>query len=382
MVWIHGGGFVRGRSDNFEPDFLIRKEVIVVTFNYRLGILGFLSLGTADVPGNAAMKDQVLAMRWVKKNIEKFGGDPDNITIFGQSAGSACVSYQLISPMSKGLFKRAITQSGTANTWWPNTYRASDRGIQLARQMGSNATDVNEIYEFLKNRPVEAFDQIQIVVSYTQSTKEAPNVYFGIVSEERFGDNEVFFQGDVYDTLRNGIHEGVDVINGYTEDESTLYLMGRNIPRMFEQANQFLEFFVPEPLTLYVPVIQQIEIGKDMKQWYMNDAIVSRENIDDLMKYFSFEVFVYGIISWQMFVAQNNNNNKLFLYKFTCKTERNVAIDASPEAAALFPHRILVGHGDDNRYFYPYDILVDMNSETFQIIDRATTLWTNFAKYG
>ncbi|CAH4034089.1 unnamed protein product [Pieris brassicae] len=384
MVWIHGGGFVSGSGDEYKPDFLIRKGVILVTFNYRLEVLGFLSLGTEDAPGNAGMKDQVLAMRWVKKNIRKFGGDPDNITIFGESAGGASVSYHLISPMTKGLFKRAITQSGTANGWWPNTYRARERGIQLAREMGSNATDTKDVYEFLKIQPMEAFVNRRIVVTYTQSTKESPNVYFGIVSEENIAGNEVFFQGDVYDTLRNGIHEGIDVINGYTEDEGTLYIAtGTNIPRIFEQANQFYEFFVPEPLTLQVPVVEQTKIGKYMKDKYMNGAVVSRENIDDLLKYFAFENFVYAALSWQKFVAKNNNNNKIYLYKFTCKTEMNLAINASAEAAALFPHRILVGHADDLPYFFPFGKdLVDMNSETFQIIDRATTLWTNFAKYG
>ncbi|CAK1542416.1 unnamed protein product [Leptosia nina] len=109
--------------------------------------------------------------------------------------------------------------------------------------------------------------------------------------------------------------------------------------------------------------------------------MVSRQNVDDLLRYTNTEVFVYGTISWQKFVAKKNTNT-IYLYKFTCKTERNLAIAASPEAADLFKHRQVVGHADDLFYFFPAGPEVDMNSETFQIIDRATTLWTNFAKYG
>ncbi|CAK1555096.1 unnamed protein product [Leptosia nina] len=383
MVWIHGGGFVSGRGDEYDPEFLVRKGVVFVTFNYRLEVMGFLSLGTEDIPGNAGMKDQVAALRWVKNNIKHFGGDPENITIFGESAGGASVSYHLISPMTKGLFKRAISQSGTANSWWPNTFRARDRAIQLAREIGCNSTDDKEIYNFFKVQPVEAFLKSRVVVTYAQFAKESPNVYFGIVSEEKFGDNEVFFQGDVYDVLRNGIHDGVDVINGYTEDEGTLYFAsGYNISRIFKQANQFLEFYVPEPLTRQVSLLKQLDIGKQMKEYYLKNAVVSRDNIEDLLKYINFEMFVYGALTWQRFVAKNNNNNKIYLYKFGCKTERNIAVNASNDAMELFTERLMVGHADDLPYFFPLGMDVDMNSETYRIIDRATTLWTNFAKYG
>lgn len=106
MVWIHGGGFTGGSSkaEIYGPDFLISENVVVVTINYRLGILGFLSLEdpTLGVPGNAGFKDMIMALRWVQKNIEKFNGDPNNVTIFGESAGGASVHFLMISPMAKG----------------------------------------------------------------------------------------------------------------------------------------------------------------------------------------------------------------------------------------------------------------------------------------
>ena len=90
------------------------QDVVLVTMNYRLGILGFLSLETDDAPGNLGLWDQREALVWVKKNIRYFGGDPGKVTIFGESAGSMSVNFHLLSPQSRGLFHRAILQSGTA----------------------------------------------------------------------------------------------------------------------------------------------------------------------------------------------------------------------------------------------------------------------------
>lgn len=89
MFWIHGGGFYdwSGNDQLFGPDFLIEKRIILVTFNYRLGLFGFLSLGTPEYSGNMGMKDQQLALKWVHENIERFSGDVTRITIFGESAG-------------------------------------------------------------------------------------------------------------------------------------------------------------------------------------------------------------------------------------------------------------------------------------------------------
>ncbi|XP_030198214.1 bile salt-activated lipase [Gadus morhua] len=127
MVWIYGGAFLWGGSmgANFLNNYLYsgqeiadRGDVIVVTVAYRLGPLGFLSTGDSGMPGNYGLWDQQAAIAWVSRNIRSFGGDPDNITVFGESAGSASVSFQTITPHNKGLFKRAISQSGTALCPW------------------------------------------------------------------------------------------------------------------------------------------------------------------------------------------------------------------------------------------------------------------------
>ncbi|KAE8277443.1 Bile salt-activated lipase [Larimichthys crocea] len=127
MVWIYGGGFLAGGSmgANFLDNYLYsgqeiadRGNVIIVTLGYRVGTLGFLSTGDSSLPGNYGLWDQHAAIAWVNRNIRSFGGDPDNITVFGESAGGGSVSFQTLTPHNKGLFKRAISQSGVALCPW------------------------------------------------------------------------------------------------------------------------------------------------------------------------------------------------------------------------------------------------------------------------
>lgn len=104
MIYFHGGGFQCGSgvSSFYGPEFLLDRDVILVIGNYRVGPLGFLSTETLDCPGNFGLKDQVEILRWVQANIAAFGGDPESVTIFGNSAGGASVTYHMLSNSSKG----------------------------------------------------------------------------------------------------------------------------------------------------------------------------------------------------------------------------------------------------------------------------------------
>lgn len=122
MVFLFGGRFRQGSNcgDTFGTEYLLLEDFIFVLPNYRLGILGFLKLEdtSLSVTGNAGLKDQVLALKWVQKNIETFGGDPNNVTICGHSSGASMVHYHLFSPLSRGLFHKAIMLSGTVFWTW------------------------------------------------------------------------------------------------------------------------------------------------------------------------------------------------------------------------------------------------------------------------
>ena len=112
LFYIHGGSFVAGSSLLFPGDILALQGVVVVVIQYRLGPLGFMTTGDSASPGNYGMLDQVEALKWVRENIEQFGGDPEKVTIFGQDAGAISVALHLSSPWSRGLFHQAIAESG------------------------------------------------------------------------------------------------------------------------------------------------------------------------------------------------------------------------------------------------------------------------------
>lgn len=137
----------------------MEREVVLVTFNYRLHVFGFVSFDDRElnIPGNAGFKDQVMALRWVKENIENFGGDSQNITIFGQSSGGACAHYHIISPLSKDLFQRSIIIA--SNAFNPG-YAAIPRrnwAYRIAVIAGYQGPDVDrQVLEFLESASPQA----------------------------------------------------------------------------------------------------------------------------------------------------------------------------------------------------------------------------------
>ncbi len=143
MVFIYGGGFLYGSGNwpLYDSTRLARRgDVVVVTFNYRLASLGFLMhpalKDSEGFNGNYGLHDQVMALKWVQKNIASFGGDPDNVTIFGESAGGISVGLLYSSPMTKGLFKQAIIESGPAQVFCQKTEKMEKTSLDIAKTVG------------------------------------------------------------------------------------------------------------------------------------------------------------------------------------------------------------------------------------------------------
>ncbi|XP_038110075.1 cholinesterase isoform X1 [Culex quinquefasciatus] len=140
MIYIHGGEFVRGASNTFPGQMLAAfYEVVVVTFNYRLGALGFLSTGDENSPGNYGILDQIMAVRWVYDNIEAFNGDRNSITLFGPGAGGASAGLLMVAPQTKDIITRVIAQSGSAVADWAlivDKYRAQNTSRVFGQMVG------------------------------------------------------------------------------------------------------------------------------------------------------------------------------------------------------------------------------------------------------
>ena len=210
MVWIYGGGFVAGSSSEPRQDGgnLCMKGVLVVSFNYRLGIFGFFSHpeltkeSGRGASGNYGLMDQVAALRWVRKNIAAFGGDPGNVTIFGESAGSFSVSALMASPLAKGLFNRAIGESGAffSSTLGLRPLAASEKSnLEFAK-----TSLAAESIEALRAKPAE---EILKAVPKEQTFRFGPNI------------DGYFLPEEVYTIFAAGKQAQVPLLAGWNADE-------------------------------------------------------------------------------------------------------------------------------------------------------------------
>lgn len=161
FLYIHGGGFSIGYgTDYYGPDFMLEQRVIVVLMQYRIGILGFMSLGTPEYSGNMGLKDQQLAMKWVHSNIGHFSGDNELITLAGTSAGSASAHYHVLSSESRKYFRRIIAMSGSAFNFWCLNQEKNhqiDELFSIAEDLEEPQKTVDELLAYLKQLPADEF---------------------------------------------------------------------------------------------------------------------------------------------------------------------------------------------------------------------------------
>jgi para-nitrobenzyl esterase len=244
MVWIHGGSFQNGAGSMYDASSLAADRVIVVTINYRLGALGFLShpaLSAEDpdqVSGNYGLLDQIAALEWVQRNIAAFGGDPDNVTIFGESAGSMSVACLLASPLAEGLFHRAIMQSGIPWRW--HELRDDPSGQETAEEQG---LAVAEMFGITGTGPeaAAALRSIDAEVLANVDFERAPDCMLGYTPVI---DGIVLTEQPLL-LLRAGEFNRVPVMVGSNADEGTLFLLDA----------EWLPRSTPE---VYIGIVEQV----------------------------------------------------------------------------------------------------------------------------
>ncbi|XP_018594885.2 carboxylesterase 3 [Scleropages formosus] len=170
MVWIHGGGLIMGGAVLFDGSPLAAyQNVVMIVIQYRLGILGFFSTGDEHAKGNWGFLDQIAALQWVQENIESFGGDPKSVTIFGESAGGMSVSLLMISPLSAGLFHKAIAQSGIANVEITSRHNSSVLAKKVGNLAGCDNNTSEHLVQCLRERTEEDFLKvIRTLTSFQQ----------------------------------------------------------------------------------------------------------------------------------------------------------------------------------------------------------------------
>ena len=244
MVWFHGGGFTTGSASDLVPTstdtrwydghvFAERHGIVVVTVNYRLGVFGFFAhpaLKDEGSPlGNQGLLDQRRSLEWVRDNIEAFGGDPNNVTIFGQSAGAGSVCLQVTSPGSRGLFHRAIGESGACKGLSGGA--AANVADDIIAYAADHGCEGNDVLSCLRDKPVSEFVGTDPIIRTDGFDALRANFNFGTVIDGKGG----FLpkSPDVY--WKNGDVAQVPYILGATFEEAQLYFLNAPVPASEEE---------------------------------------------------------------------------------------------------------------------------------------------------
>lgn len=380
MVFIHGGGYKSGSGnvEHYGPDFLVKHGVVLVTINYRLEALGFLCLDTENVPGNAGLKDQVAALKWVQKNIANFGGDPKNVTVFGESAGGASTALHVLSPMSKGLFHRAIPMSGVPLCDWSLPYEPRKRAFVLGKQLGIYTNDPEELLEFLQSLPVEKLVNVNpfVLASEVVTNNTIKMFPFTPVVEKNFG-NDHFMIENPEELLRKGNINEVDILIGYTNEEA-LVAVGR-YEELFPVFDKFAEMILPRELSLKCTPDKCLKLAEKIRQHYFGTEQISRNTIRQFLTYLNQVTFSYNIHRFAKLLPKAGGTKRYF-YRFSCESERNIYGNKGAEYGITG-----ASHLDDLVYLFDpkhASITIDKTGRGRKMVTQTCNLFTNFAKYG
>ncbi|XP_052753639.1 para-nitrobenzyl esterase-like [Galleria mellonella] len=370
VVYVHGGGFQIGFGDLVTPKNLVkRKDVIVVTFNYRLGVQGFLCLGTEYAPGNAGMKDQVALLQWVKKNIASFGGNPYDVTLDGCSAGSAAIDLLLLSPLTEGLFTKAIPESGSNTAVWS----LQQDPLKIAKDYAKllNFTNVDDFYALEEFYKTASYDML---VSYAFLDNTDSTFGFTLCVERDTGEDK-FLDDTPVNLLKRGKYKKVPLLYGFTNMEGLFRLP------LFEQwrdkMNEKFSDFLPADLQ-FENEKQRDEVAEQIKKIYFKDSPVSSDTITGFVDYFTDIVFAYPALR-SIKLQVEAGNDKIYLYEYSFVEEVNV-----PEQ---YPNLRGANHCAQTMAVFDGTFFADRDEKNISddlrnVKATVRDLWSNFIKTG
>ncbi|XP_023311607.1 venom carboxylesterase-6-like [Anoplophora glabripennis] len=342
IVSIHGGAFMGG-SGHADLNTFLNKEVVLVSFNYRLGILGFLSTEDDVIPGNNGMKDQVLALKWVRDNIASFGGNPQSVTIEGVSAGAGSVHLHYFSPLSKGLFIRGMSHSGTALGPWAIRRNPLQAAKKLAVLVGCPDSPSEELKKCLKQRPVQdVLNQLQYFYGYDSM----PFSPFAPVVEK--GSTNAFLDAEPYQLLKEGKVHDVPWITSFTADEGLL-LTGLYWEKLEEVDEKWLEI---APYLLIgnetLPVSERDTIAKEVLDYYMEPGEkINKNNYKKFTQMLTDRLFaVSAELSAKMQAKVTKSPVHFYIFNYTEGENKPIQLLTG------FDEIEGVCHSEDSVYFY------------------------------
>lgn len=379
MVWIHGGAFLMGsgNSDFYLPVHLIEEDVVVVTLNYRLGIFGFLCLPDAGIPGNAGLKDQLLALKWVRENIKNFNGDPNNITLFGQSAGAASVHIHLLSPNSKKYFDKAICTSGVAINEWVIQNYGVEKSRKLAELMGFKSNSDKDILEYLKNHkePIHIYKHLLGTLTADEKRRGLPMPFKPVI--EQMSDEAIVPKPPLAASMEPNIIDK-PVMMGYTSMEGIAMLM--NATKKFDEYNKDLARFIPRSVNLEPEDPLCLILAEEMRNFYFNGRPMSNETLNEVTCLMTDYHFNIGIQVAAEIHARKQHKSPLYFFRFSFNGAMNMY-----KKLFGFGHLDGACHGDEIFYLFGNGLKerkLGPESAEAKIVKQMCRMWTNFAKFG
>nr|BAC22502.1 putative pheromone-degrading enzyme [Antheraea polyphemus] len=375
IMYIHPGAFYAftGRSDVAGPGYLLDRDIVFVAFNYRLATLGFMSTGDKLAPGNNGMKDQVMAMRWIQRNIAAFGGDPNSVTLAGYSAGSISVMLHMISPMSKGLFHRGISMSASPINKEPLPNNFQSLAVKQAQIVNCSTASNQAIVDCLKT------------ISWKVLGDSLPQFFvggdpiglWGPVVENDFG-QERFLDIQPLDAIRQGRFHSVPHIISQTKYEFfyqvfELFKNDTLITRMnddWETAAR-VSFLLPE---------KNIRAAANkLKEVYLEGKPVAKDNrtIQGVGGLYRDSITSLGVHRMANLMCRHSKH-PVYYYEFSYfgdNSHYEDPVTGKPFGAV---------HHDDLIYLltmsYRFPVIETTSPHSY-VIDEMTALWYNFARY-
>ncbi|EDW81349.2 uncharacterized protein Dwil_GK11072 [Drosophila willistoni] len=378
MVYIYGGAFSVGAAtrETYSPDYFMTKDVVLVTFNYRVDCLGFLSLKdpSLNVPGNAGLKDQVLALRWVKQYISHFNGDQNNITVFGNSVGGCCTHYMMCTEQTRGLFHKAILMSGTFHNLWAITPPA-DFAYRLAKHHGYKGENNDaKILKYLQGVP-----PLQLVNYNLLTLEDHKN---GLINAfgptvEPFVTEDCFMPKVPVEMAREAWSNEIPAMLGGTSFEGLFLYPG-------VVANSTLDF-LPKDLLSVVPYEVRVkntkeknsEYSKMLIELYFGKATPNSELMLNFLDYQSYKVFWHGT-NRTLHSRLTYARAATYFYRFDFDSP-----DFNFYRKKFCGNDITKGvaHADDLSYLFRNcnSFKLDKSSPEYRTIQRMIGIWTSFA---
>nr|QVD39207.1 Acetylcholine esterase [Schistocerca gregaria] len=368
MVWIFGGGFYSGTAtlDVYDHKTLVSEEnVILVSMQYRVASLGFLFFDTSDVPGNAGLFDQLMALQWVHDNIHYFGGNPHNVTLFGESAGAVSVSIHLLSPLSRNLFSQAIMQSGSPTAPWAIIDREESilRGLRLAEAVGCPHTkaEMPSVIDCLRRKNATE------LVNNEWGTLGICEFPFVPIIDGAILDETPQRSLAAKNFKKTNIMMGSNTEEGYYFIIYYLTELFRKEEDVYVSRDEYLK--AVRELNPYVNNVARQAIVFEYTDWANpDDPIGNRDALDKMVGDYH---FTCNVNEFAHRYAETGNN--VYMYYFKHRSAGNP-----------WPSWTGVMHGDEINYVFgePLDPRKGYTPHEVELSRRMMRYWANFAKTG